>query len=536
MADRADALGTRPAPRSDDADAVAALAADLADAGYRVDAVERLLGPIAAAALHRGRRVPARRALDAAAVGGVAEAVRLATIVRLFLLGEPVDAAALDAALPRTGAAGAAALGVVAADGAPAIDLRPYAVVDELGVGQWWVASDLGELAVGGPLPVDHVLGVGGASTTLAGILIGEPVDRVLDLGTGCGIIALHAARTARHVVATDVSARAIAFARFTAALSGVDRIEFRLGDLFEPVAGERFDRVVSNPPFVITPRADGVPSYEYRDGGRVGDAIVEAVVRGAAEVLVPGGIAQLLGNWEDRSGAGSGGSGGDSGGSGRDGLDRVGDWIADAGLDGWVIERERQDPAEYAELWIRDGGTVAGRASDALESAWLADFAERGVTGVGFGYVALRRPPAGTAARPPRLERITGPIGGAVGSAIRAGLLAAEALEALDDEAFAARCLVVAPDVTEERHLWPGAEDPSVILLRQGTGFARTIQVGTAVAAVVGACDGDLPLGAICDAVAEVLDVDAVALRAEVLPQARELVVCGLLAIAPTD
>jgi SAM-dependent methyltransferase len=523
MADRA----ARPAPRSDDAAAVAALAADLADARYRVDDVERLLGPVAAAALHRGRRAPAARVLSSAELRDASASARLSTLIGVLLLGHAADPDELDAALPRTRAAGALALGIVGDDGRAAIDLRPYSVVDELGVGQWWVASDLGELSTDGPLPTDHVLGIGGATTTLAGLLIGDPVDSALDLGTGCGVLALHASRFAKRVVATDLSTRAIAFARFTAALSGVDRIEFRVGDLFEPVAGERFDRVISNPPFVITPRAAGVPEYDYRDGGMVGDALVEAVVLGVGEVLAPGGIAQLLGNWEDRI---------DAGGTTRDGLDRVAQWVDTAGLDAWVVERDRQDPAEYAQLWIRDGGTTAGAAADALESAWLDDFAERGVTGIGFGSMALRRPaqtgPGGALLR--RFERLTGPIGGSVGAAIRGGLDAADALNRLDDDALADSTAIVADDVTEERHHWPGAADPTVILLRQGSGYARTIQVGTAVAAVVGACDGDLPIGVLCDAVAEVMEVDAAALRAEVLPEVRELAIAGLLRVSP--
>lgn len=508
-----------PPPRSEDAAAVAALAADLAEARYRVDAVERLLGPVAASALHRGRRAPAVRALDAAAVREDAGSARLATLARVLLLGLPAEPGELDAALPRTGAAGAIGLGVLDPRGRPAIDLRPYTVVDGLGVGQWWVASDLGELALGGPLPVDHVLGIGGATTTLAGLLIDDPVDTALDLGTGCGALALHAARFARTVVATDISERALAFARFTAALSGVDRIDFRRGDLFEPVAGERFDRVISNPPFVVTPRAAGVPEYEYRDGGRVGDALVEAVVRGAADALSTGGIAQLLGNWEDRAG--------------EEGLDRALGWAASAGLDAWVVERDHQDPAEYAELWIRDGGTVSGPASDALESAWLDDFAVRGVTGIGLGSITLRRPAVCGAAGMRRAERLSGPLGGSVGAAIRAGLAAADALAGLDDAQLARATATVAPDATEERHHWPGSADPSAILLRQGGGYARAVLVGTAVAAVVGACDGELPIGALCDAVADVLGADPAAVRGEVLPALRELAVCGLVTIA---
>lgn len=513
-----------PSPRSDDPAAVAALAADLADARYRVDDVDRLLGPMASAALHRGRRTSALRVIDRADVRHATASARLATLVGVLLLGRSVEPADLDAALPRTGAAGATALGLIDADGRANIDLRPYSVVDELGVGQWWIASDLGELGTDGPLPTDHVLGIGGATTTLAGLLIGDPVDSALDLGTGCGVLALHASRFARHVVATDLSPRAIAFARFTAALSGVDRIEFRVGDLFEPVAGERFDRVISNPPFVITPRAAGVPEYDYRDGGMVGDALVEAVVRGVGAVLAPGGIAQMLGNWEDRA---------EPGAREIDGLDRVARWIDEAGLDAWVVERDRQDPAEYAQLWIRDGGTTAGPAADALEAAWLDDFAARGVTGVGFGSMALRRPATDGGGVFRRLERLTGPVGGSIGAAIRDGFAAADVLAGLEeDDELALATATVADDVTEERHHWPGAADPTVIALRQGAGYARTIQVGTAVAAVVGACDGDLPIGVLCDAVAEVMGVDAAALRAEVLPELRELAVAGIVRI----
>jgi hypothetical protein len=94
----------------------------------------------------------------------------------------------------------------------------------------------------------------------------------------------------------------------------------------------------------------------------------------------------------------------------------------------------------------------------------------------------------------------------------------------------------VIAGDVTEERHYWPGDEHPTVMDLRQGGGFGRTFPLGTALAAVVGACDGDLPLGAICSAVAQLLAVDEHELLAEVLPSIRELAVTGLLLVEPFD
>jgi methylase of polypeptide subunit release factors len=490
---------------------------DLFAADYTVTAIEELWGADATAALRRGHRQPALRALRAGAAAGP-----VATLARLFVLGLRVDGAALAAALPSLGVDGAVRLGLVEADGdgvRPLVDLRPHAFIDDLGPGSWWIASDPGEAALGGAIPPDHVLGVGGASTTLAGLMIGTRVDTVLDLGTGCGIQALHAARHARRVVATDISGRALALARLNAAVNGVSSIEFRTGSLFEPVAGEQFDQIVSNPPFVITPRGGDVPAYEYRDGGLEGDALVASVVRDAAAHLAPGGVAQLLGNWEYREGA--------------DALDRVGAWLDGTGLDAWVVEREVQDAALYAETWIRDGGIVPRTDEfDRLYEAWLDDFGRRGVTSVGFGYITLRRPVDG-APTLRRMERLSGPLGhnaAGLGGHIAAGLAAHDALEALTDHGLAASTLMVAGDVTEERHYWPGDEHPTVMDLRQGGGFGRTVPLGTALAAVVGACDGELALGTICSAVAQLLDVDDDALLAEVLPSVRELVVTGFL------
>lgn len=513
-----------------DPDAVGALAADLAAARFTVAAVEALWERGAAAdathpgaALRRGHRVPALRALGHAAP----EERSLATLVRCFVLGMPVASAALASALPSLGVERADGLGLVTVEGdraAPRVDLRPYAFADLAGDGEWWIASDLGELATGGALPEAHVLGVGGASTTLSSLLIQQPVRSTLDLGTGCGIQAMHASRFSDRVVATDVSARALHYARLNLRLNRIRNVEVRLGSLYEPVGGERFDRIASNPPFVITPRREGVPSYEYRDGGMVGDGLVEAVLRGAADHLEPGGLAQLLGNWEYRH----------DGDDLADGLARVTGWLGDAGLEYWVVERERQDPGEYAETWIRDGGTRPGTPEfEALYTAWLEDFSARGVESVGFGYLLLRRPVAGGPGRLARAERLHGPLGdvpGGLGRHLADCVAAMDRIAVLDDEALRAVRVVVADDVTEERHHWPGADQPTVILLRQGGGFGRTVDAGTALAALVGAADGELPLGVLSDAIAQLLEADAAELWEELGPAVRELVGGGML------
>lgn len=501
-----------PVP-SGDLEEVAALRADLLDAGYTIDHLAELLGPLASAALHREQALPARRVLAASSDPA-------AVLVRLLVLGDPVPAAQLAPAVPRTGVEGLIRLGlVVPADpgdgGVPPLlgtcDVRPYGDDQH----DWWVASDSSELALGTVLPTDHVLGVGGASTTLASWTPRPRVGRVLDLGTGCGVQALHATTHADHVVATDVSERALAYARFTAALSDAE-LELRPGSLLGPVAGETFDLVVSNPPFVITPRRDGVPLFEYRDGGAAGDRIVAELVADLAGVLAPGGVAQLLGNWELRAGEAW--------------TDHVAGWLPGSGLDAWVIQRESQDVAEYAETWARDGGHRPGTPEfDDLYAAWLDDFAVRGIERVGFGVITLQRPV--TDRDPFRdLEEVTGPVSQPAGPAVLAGLAARTWLAEHTDDELLAVAWSVADDVTEERIGRPGEGDPMVIQLRQGGGLRRTIRLDTLAAGLVGASDGELTAEQIVGGIAVLTEQPAELVRSGVLPTLRALVADGLL------
>ena len=532
----------------------ASLRADLADSGWGVEAVAALLGEAADAALRREIRLPALRAVRAAlAAGAVASPV--AVLTALFMLGEPVPATALDAALPRTTAAGAAAIGLVGEpDGAgyvrALVDLRPHEAVDDAGEVRWWVASDLGELVTGRALAPDHILGVGGAGLTLAGLTPRTPVRTALDLGCGCGIQTLYLLRHAEHVVATDISARALAFTAFNAALagvsvtgapgtpsaldvapgsgaasapdtaSGVGRLELLRGSLLEPVAGRRFDLIASNPPFVLTPpavREAGLPLMEYRDAG---GPILPGLVAGLGEHLEPGASAVMLGNWEHR--------GADSW------RDVVAAWLPE-GLDAWILEREFQDPVEYATMWLRDGGLTPERdpeAFDAALEAWIDDFDARDVRGVGFGYLIVHCP------RRPRepwrlLEEVTTSGQGVLGPHVAEVLEVRELLAGLDDEAVADLCPLLASDVTEERHLIPGAAEPTVILLRQGGGLGRTLPASTAVAALAGVADGELSVGQVASAVAALSELnaaDALALRAEMVEAARHLLAMGFL------
>src|SRR5690348_9741239 len=143
--------------------------------GYTVGAVQDLLGPIGRSAHQRGDLAGVARALPAGDP--------LAALVRLFLLGAPVPEAEARTALRPLDVSAATAL-LACSDGVvrARLELRPYATDT---AGPWWVLSDFGSDVRPGPLAPDHVLGIGGASLTLAQATPRRPVARALDLGTG---------------------------------------------------------------------------------------------------------------------------------------------------------------------------------------------------------------------------------------------------------------------------------------------------------------------------------------------------------------
>ncbi|MEH0108543.1 methyltransferase [Tersicoccus sp. MR15.9] len=588
----------RDAPDADDPAVLARIVAGFTAAGWTVDGVAELLGEEATAAVDRDETVPAElataRVLDSAADAD--RAIRVcAALTRLLLLGLPVPVHAVGTALAAAlvacrvaervdarsdtaddtataegaeadadsadgtatagdadSAAGAGAvIGTGDADSADGtatprmlrsrVDLRPYEADDGT---RLWVAADLGALQTDGPLRHDHVLGIGHASLTLAQVTARRPVARALDLGTGCGIQTFHLLRHARHVTATDLSARALAYTRFNLLLNAAAldldpadlsaRVDLRQGSLLEPVAGETFDLIVSNPPFVITPRAADETAdsrYTYRDGGQAGDRLITALVRALPGHLTEGGTAQLLGNWETPRGA-----------AWDEALAAA--WFEqdekpDDGLEWWVIQRDTQGPAEYAELWLRDAAQASDPAAyRAAYAAYLADFAARDVAEIGFGMIWLRRGDGtGAATRPRtplrRLETVTHAVDQPLGPALAATVERHDRLAGLDDAGLAALRLTTAPDVTEERHGTPGAPDPTVILLHQGGGFRRTVQASTALAGFVGACDGELTAGQLTAALAVLLSPEDPDFTATLLGHARRAVVDGFLTVA---
>lgn len=478
------------APQSSDQLLIDSLAKDLADAGYNYENVAGLLGEEAAAAFARDQIHPALRILDRQKAGSA-----LCSVVRLFQLGQSQECASINSAFPTLKAEGLVKLGLIEPWASGYRAKVALALHSSDADGELWVAHDLGAHQRPGVLRTDHVLGIGQASLTLAQITIREQVDTALDLGTGCGIQTFHLLSHAKHVTATDLSARALGFARFNLVLNhrtlNLDpqnlesRVTLVQGSLFEPVDGSTFELIASNPPFVITPRHTterAKDRFTYRDGGMAGDSLVSTLIEQAPRFLAPGGSMQMLSNWEiPRLGDESN----------QEWDLRVRQWFGDS-LDAWVIEREQATPSGYAETWLRDSSqTEESTSYVAAYNAYLDDFESRCVGAIGFGLVYFRRPAHGQPVLQ-RFEQINHQVEQPLAPALQRDIAMADQLEAAGEE-FKQWRLLVAEDVTEERHQRPGAEHPGVILLRQGAGLRRTEILDTAQAGFVSACDGDL-------------------------------------------
>jgi hypothetical protein len=201
---------------------------------------------------------------------------------------------------------------------------------------------------------------------------------------------------------------------------------------------------------------------------------------------------------------------------------ERLGGWLA-ADCDAFVVQRELLDPAAYVELWLKDAGLHG--AHDYLDryDAWLAWFDEQDVEAIGFGWVNVRRRGDGGPGEhrfldwPHAVEQPIAPAIAAWGTAV-------------DAEVSPGSRLVRRDDVQQETVGVPGAEDPATVVLRQQRGLMRARRADTVEAALVGASDGDLTLGQILDALAQLLDRDPEELRTAYVPVVRELVEDGFL------
>lgn len=354
----------------------------------------------------------------------------------------------------------------------------------------------------------DHVLGLNPPALNLARLTVRRQVGSALDVGCGGGVQALLAARHAARVVAVDISPRALAFTRFNAALNGVAGVECREGSFFAPVRGERFDLIVCNPPFTISPDS----RYVFRDGGREGDAVCEEVVRGAAAHLEEDGFATVLCNWALREG--------------EEPSAPPRRWVDGSGCDAWVLVSDVQDPLTYAAGWNRG----APDYESALDR-WVAYDRQHGIARIGMGAVILRRRALGS--NWVRADDLPDGPTDACDAQIRRVFEGQDRLRNLEsDEALFAEAFRVCDDHQVHEVLVLRAGGYTVanreLWLTGGLGFRGAADAHTLE--LLRRCDGRMSLAQIVEEMAAGGDVAPDALAAGVKGAVRRLVATGFM------
>ena len=479
------------------ADTVAAerLGTTLRRAGYSEDAIQGLLGEDAYSSERGDTPAEERRLPD----------TPLATLVRLLFLQLQVPAEEAEAALGR--------------DGVDALEVTGLAQVEDriaprariLPIGKVLLASD--GFSRDGDDPADYVATYTPTARVLDSLTPRPRVDRAVDVGTGSGIHALLAAQHARHVIATDVNPRAIAYTELNAALNGLRNIECRQGSLFDPVAGEKFDLITCNAPYVVSPERRWV----YRDSEFSEDEVSERVILAAAEHLTEGGYAAMLVSWLafDENNPD----------------ERVLAWAEASGCESWILSTMNSDPLTHAAEW---NSHLVGEALGEALDEWSQYFDSLGVQLVSEGAVVLHKRPDGShAARVDELDEDE--LDDAGDQILRAFESRARLAELGSDNELLEARVGVASSLRLDRELEPSGgravDVDGKVELTEGTKHA--VDASADVQEVVASLDSRMRLNEVIDSTADrlgLLDDEVGTLREESLDVISELLELGAL------
>jgi methylase of polypeptide subunit release factors len=452
---------TRAAPpRADSLQDGDELARLLRDTGYDAERIQERLAT--------GDHLLARSPELPAYLRRLGEGDELALLIRLFLLGVPVARERFDELVNTQLRERLARAGLLVDEREAVRGAARIVPHDEL-----LIASD--HAAADGQ--ADHVPGVHRPSVALAHMTVRGSGERALDLCTGNGIQAILLAAHADNVLATDVNARALAYAQFNIALNGVGNVETRLGSFFEPVDGEQFDLVVANPPYVVSPES----AFLFRDGGLRGDAVSEHVVRHTPRALAPGAFASLMIAWALDS---------------DDPMQRPRSWLEGSACDAFLLHTSTDDPIETAAVWNRELADQPDAYADAIDR-WLAYYADLGIEQLGYACLVLRKREDG---RDGWFETMQLPRAGLrpAGRHVRQLFETQDRLASAEPQALLAQKLRVVDDavVTQETRFADGRWRSDSLTLRLETGLPFSAELDATTARIVRELDGSKTLG----------------------------------------
>ncbi len=209
----------------------------------------------------------------------------------------------------------------------------------------------------------------------------------------------------------------------------GVTNVEMRLGNGFAPVEGLRFDLIVANLPFVITPAA----RYSYRDSGLPLDEFARRIAAEAPAHLNEGGCCQLLCQWIETED--------------QEWRERLVEWFDGSGCDVWVMKTDSLAPDEYAEKWIADTEPCPPEESGRLFDEWMRFYEAQKIARIHSGAIAMRRGGKG-AGNWIRMDEGPGRARTAFGEAVLRAFAIGDYLEGLSDDVLLEECLRISPDI----------------------------------------------------------------------------------------
>jgi len=332
-----------------------------------------------------------------------------------------------------------------------------------------------------------------------------------LDLGTGGGILSLSAAKHSDVVIATDLNARAAIFAQFNLRLNGVKNVEVMTGDCFAPVADRKFDLILSNPPFFITPKTD----YLFCDNTMELDGLCRRLVKEGPDHLNEGGYMEMLCEWAQIEG--------------QPWEERVAEWLQDTGCDAWVMKGLTQDPAEYAQHRIRE--TSQDTSTDAeFYEGYMNYYRQRRVEAIHDGLIVMRRR---TGSNWVRIEEVPKTPTGDLGELILSTFAAHDLVRAMDeDEKLLAIRPKLAPSVRLEQicNQSAGQWHAESLTLRLTSGFPFHLTVQPLVAEFLATCDGSRTAAEAIDGFAVTANAPIENVRSECLGMIRKLIERGFI------
>lgn len=470
----------------------------LRDSGYNNEALQAQFAPT---------EVPQLHLLNLYVHGLPLEASRLNTLFRWFWIGLAVDPATTARFIPERVTAFLLERGVLLSkpEGlASSIRLTPFE--------QFFIASD-------------HVTP---HSSEMARDLVAWPspttrdcyhfsfptsVGRTLDLGTGNGLLGIAAASHSGSVVATDLNSRAREFCLFNAALNGVNNLEFREGSAFEPVQDERFDLILANPPFFVTPTVRHV----FSDNSMELDGFCRMLIREAPDHLNENGYCQMLLEWVQMKG--------------QPWRERIGPWFEGLGCDVWVLAGYTRPIADYALIRVQEKRhDPASQAAQII--SWLSYFESRQVEAVHGGILTMRRR-AGT--NWIRLDEMPSEPRGPFGGFLLRVFEARDYLAAHDDEALldSRPALAASAAMLQRFAISPEGWKLASLDLHLNEGLASSIAIQPQIADFVAMCDGQRTLREIAAQTAAKVKVDPAMVQREACRVVRQFADRGVLLLS---